>query len=80
MGNEKGVMPPAVTMPQVSPAPPRPSVGSDEHFAALLRELPTLWDQKAAHVIANEVILRMLRASGFPKTVEAFAALEKWYS
>lgn len=57
-------------------------IASDEHFAKLLRELPSLWgnDKEEMHMKADGVITGMLKALGFPETVKAFDELEKWYS
>ncbi len=54
--------------------------GTDEFFAEKMQELESLYDTEGVHKFADELLCEILTRVGFPKTVEAFRELDKWYA
>jgi len=57
-----------------------PPVLTDDSCAAYLARLEENYDPEANHTAADNLLCTLLAIHGYPKTVAAFEALDKWYA
>lgn len=63
----------------IPPPPPKSVTLADEEAAAQMRAIAS-GDIEAQHSDADRLLCSLLAGLGYPRTVEAFNVMEKWYA